>query len=289
MSGEDRRNFASNNPYGEEYQRQWSQQARGGRPARGGGPIDFETAQQLMAAEAERYRQRTEPAPVQQEPAQQESTLPGYRTTANTWERPSDTWVAAADQDAQNQLRAWEREQGRGTPTEENPNQWDYETMDAAQAAAAAAAAGTWQQQQAPAQTPTYSQSYQFDQSQGYAGGTTLSPEQAAYFSQQVRQYQPFSADPPQVDPATQEANQQAYNQSLALSAAHYPGNDFQGQYQSQDNPVAGPARDSLAPLDRRTARGTSSTNPHDTGLGRRGAVRRSTTRHGHGGRGSVG
>lgn len=266
MSDEERRNLASNNPYGDEYQRQWSREARGGRPARGHGPISPELAQQMMAAEAARYRERTEPAPVQQESARQETTLPAYRTMAATWEQPSDTWRAAADQDSQNQLQAWEREQGRGTPPAENPNQWDYETMDPAQAAAAAVAAGTWQQQSAPAQTPTYSQGYQVDQSQGYAGGTTLSPEQAAYFSQQ----QQYSMDP---------TTQQTYEQSQAFSAADFPGNGFQGQYPLQENPVAGAANASLSQLSPHAGRATSSTNSQGTGLSRSGGVRRSTRR----------
>lgn len=273
MSDEERRNLASNNPYGDAYQRQWSREARTGQPPLGSGPIDPALAQQIMAAEAARYRERTEPAPVQQESAQQETTLPGYRTTANTWERPSDTWRAAADQDSQNQLQAWEREQGRGTPPAENPNQWDYETMDPAQAAAAAVAAGTWQQPSAPAQTPMYSQSYQ---SQGYAAGTTLSPEQAAYLSQQ----QQYSVDP---------TTQQAYEQSQAFSAADFPGNGFQGQTPPQENPVAGAANASLSPLSPHTGRATSSTNPSGTGLSRNSAVRRSATRQGRGTRGSSG
>lgn len=210
--------------------------------------------------------------PAQPGPAQPESTLPAYRTQAHAWEEPSDTWVNAANQDAENQWREWNRQQGRGTPPAENPDQWDYETMTPEQAAAAAAAAETWRQPPAPAQPSTYSQSYQNDQSQGYTAGMTLSPEQAAYFSQEM-------AGETGVDA------QQAYDQAQALSAVHFPGTDFQGQFQTPysptgagtysgitpQNPVAGHAHDSLAPLNRANPDGRTA------GLNRSAEVRRST------------
>lgn len=210
--------------------------------------------------------------PAQPGPAQQESTLPAYRTQAHAWEEPSDTWVNAANQDADNQWREWNRQQGRGTPPAENPNQWDYETMTPEQAAAAAAAAETWRQPPTPAQPSTYAQSYQNDQSQGYTAGMTLSPEQAAYFSQEM-------AGETGVDA------QQAYDQAQALSAVHFPGTDFQGQFQTPysptgagtysgitpQNPVAGHAHDSLAPLNRANPDGRTA------GLNRSAEVRRST------------
>ncbi|WP_435861692.1 hypothetical protein [Streptomyces niveus] len=256
MSGEDTRRFASNNPYGDEYQRQWSRQAPAGRTPAGGGGIDLETAQRMMAEEAARYRARTEPTPAPGPgPAGQGSTLPGYQTQAATWERPSGTWVAAAEQDAEDQLRQWNRAQGRGTP-EADPNQ----TMDPAQAAAAVAASGTWQQPAAP--------SYQQDQFQGYAGGATLSPDQAAHFSRQMAQSESYSA----------------YQQAQAFSAADFPGADFQGQSQPQ-NTYARHANDSVSQFGQR--------NPGGTGLSRRSAVSRRTRgderpqrRHARGGSG---
>lgn len=214
--------------------------------------------------------------PAQPGPAQPESTLPAYRTQAHAWEEPSDTWVNAANQDAENQWREWNRQQGRGTPPAENPDQWDYETMTPEQAAAAAAAAETWRQSSAPAQPSTYSQSYQNDQSQGYTAGMTLSPEQAAYFSQEM---------PEETRPADQRSYGEAYDLAQAFSAADSPGTDFQGQFWTQysptgagtysgitpQNPVAGHAHDSLAPLNRANPDGRTA------GLNRSAEVRRST------------
>ncbi|MFF2945351.1 hypothetical protein ACFVSQ_36485 [Streptomyces niveus] len=275
MSGESGRDFASNNPYGDEYRRQWSREAPAARNPPGGGPIDFAEAQRRMDEEARRYLARTgQPSmdPEQPGPAQQESTLPAYHTQARTWEQPSQTWVNAADQDGENQLREWNRQQGLGTPTEENPNQWDYETMTPEQAMAAAAAAETWRQSSAPAQPSTYSQSYQNDQSQGYSAGMTLSPEQAAYFSQAT--------------PDDGVDAQQAYDHAQALSAVHFPGTDFQGQFQTphsptgtgtdsgippQENPLAGHAHDSVASFNRANPDGRTA------GLNRSSAVRHST------------
>ncbi|MEV8402729.1 hypothetical protein ACWFRQ_25865 [Streptomyces niveus] len=278
VSDESGRDLASNNPYGDGYRRQWSREAPAAQNPPGGGPIDLAEAQRRMAEEARRYLARTgQPSmdPEQPGPAQQESTLPAYRTQAHAWEEPSQTWVNAANQDAENQLREWNRQQGRGTPPAENPNQWDYETMTPEQAAAAAAAAETWRQPSAPAQPSTYSQSYQNDQSQGYTAGMTLSPEQAAYFSQATAEESGVTA----------QQTQQAYDQAQALSAVHFPGTDFQGQFQSQysptgtgtysgttpQNPVAGHAHDSLAPLNRANPDGRTA------GLNRSSAVRRST------------
>ncbi len=273
MSDESGRDFPSNNPYGDAYRRQWSREAPAHNPP-GGGPIDLAEAQRRMAEEARRYLARTgQPSmdPEQPGPAQQESTLPAYRTQARTWEEPSQTWVNAANQDGENQLREWNRQQGLGTPTEENPNQWDYETMTPEQAMAAAAAAETWRQSSAPAQPSTYSQSYQEDRSQGYSAGMTLSPEQAAYFSQET------------ADDGVDA--QQAYDYAQALSAVHFPGTDFQGQFQTPhsptgagtysgttpQNPVAAHAHDSLAPLNRANPDGRTA------GLSRSTATRRST------------
>ncbi|EST20233.1 hypothetical protein [Streptomyces niveus] len=226
-----------------------------------------------MAEEARRYWARTgQPSvdPEQPGPAQQESTLPAYHTQPRTWEEPSQTWVNAANQDGENQLREWNRQQGLGTPTEGIPNQWDYETMTPEQAAAAAAAAETWRQSSAPAQPSTSSRSYQENQSQGYTAGMTLSPEQAAYFSQET---------------ADDGMAQQAYNHAQALSAVHFPGTDFEGQFHTPysptgagtysgitpQNPVAGHAHDSLAPLNRANPDGRTA------GLNRSTATRRST------------
>ncbi|MET9555725.1 hypothetical protein [Streptomyces sp. NPDC006645] len=293
MPGENEGNFASNNPYGAEYQRQWSREAPTGQPA-GQTPagqtaaIDPAYAQQLMAAEARRYWARTGQPPMDSEepgPAQQESTLPAYRTQASTWEQPSQTWENAADEDGRNQLREWNRQQGLGTPTEENLNQWDYETMTPEQAAAAAAAAETWRHQTAPVQPPAYPQSYQDDQSQGYTAGMTLSPEQAAYGSRRM----------------AGTAEQRAYEQSQALSAVQFPGgsfqeSDFQGRFRTQHPPndaetytgtpprnsVAGPANASLAALDSNAARAQRRGNDDaPRQLGRSGAVRHSTRRQG--------
>lgn len=252
-----------------------------------------------MAQEARRYRERTgQPDQEQARPAGQEPTLPAYHEHAATWERPSDAMAAAVDQAAQEEL---DRQYGRGTPEAEGPNRWDFETMDAAQAAAVAG--GTWQQPSAPAQSSAYPQSYQGyqaqgytggyqqpqsqgytgsysqgypgghqqPQSQGYTGGLTFSPQQAAYFAQQVAQPQPYSADPAPVDDLTRVA----YERAQALSAVDFPlqptqpdvaqpqadpgarspsPNQGQGQYQPPQspptNPFAGPANDSLAQFD---------------------------------------
>lgn len=307
MPDEDRRNLASNNPYGDAYRHQWGQEAQIGETPPDSGPINPELAQHILAQEARRFLARTEPLqtdPEQAWPARQEPTLPAYHEQAATWERPSDTWAAAADQDARDRLRDWDRQQGRGAPTAEDPNQWDYQTMDPAQAAAAVA--GTLQQPSAPAQSSAYSQSYQGDQPQGYAGGATLSPEQAAYFSQQMAQSQPHSADPPLVDVVTRAVNQRAYEQAQAFSAADFPGRDLQepfqpaqpnvvqpqaypevwspspnqaqAQYQPQNpptNPFAGPANDSLSHFDPHGARAAPLRDSNGPGLNRRPAVRR--------------
>lgn len=333
MPDEDRQNFASNNPYGDAYRSRWSQEARAGQTSLGSGLIDPELAQQIMAAEAARYLGQTPPPqtdPVQPGSAQQGPTAPpAYRSMAGAGEVPSDTWVAAYGQEAQEQLREGSEERGR-TPASERSDPWDYQTMDPAQAAFAAAAAETWGQPPAPAQSSAHSQSHQGDQPpayseddsqghreghqqpqvQGYAGDTTLSPEQAAYFFQQMAWPQAHSAHTPPADEATRaaisaggfqparpnvaqpQAHPEAGGPSLNQAQGQYPSNQFQNPAtravthpgtRLPVNPVAGPVNDSMAQFNPHAAMTAPLRDSEGPRLSRSGAVRDPGT--GRGGR----
>lgn len=279
MVGEDWRNLASNSPYGQEDQQEDRRARR--RTPRGSGPVDPERGRRMLTQEAEAFLRRVGP------PAGQEQTLPPYRAQADTWERPLDSHWAEADAAALARLQDEAGERGRGTPPAEDSN-WENRTLDPDQAAAVV---GMLQQPLAPDQSvpgrqpPGYPGGHQQPYFQGHLGGTTLSPEQLAHFSQQIGRSQSSRADPAVL--------RQALEQAQAFSATDFPGRGFgapfQGTQQSRPssvesgsrpppptNPVAGHANASLP----RSHHGGAGAGPSGDGQGLR---RSGAVRHGRG------